>query len=277
MFEGIKRRIRYYSARNQQRFEAKADPQVQIEQAIAESQDQHRRLKEQAASVIAQQKQTELQLNRTMNELEKTHRSTQQALTMADRAAKSGDTTKASSYTATAEALAARLLDLEHTADDLKTLHLQAAQAADQAKAAVQQNSVRLQKQLTERQQLLGQLDQARMQEQINTAMSALGESVGQDVPSFEEVRTKIEARYAKAKGVAELSTGSVESQMLEIEQATMRSEARDRLEEMRQQMALGTGTSSAGEIGQGDGTGTDTTPATEPATATAPQQEDQG
>jgi phage shock protein A len=273
MFEGLKRRIRYYSARSQQRFEAKADPQVQIEQAIAESQDQHRRLKEQAASVIAQQKQTELQLNRTMNELEKTHRATQQALTMADEATKSGDGTKAASYNATAEALAARLLDLEHSADDLKGLHLQAAQAADQAKAAVQQNAVRLQKQLTERQRLLGQLDQARMQEQINSAMSALGESVGQDVPSFEEVRAKIEARYAKAKGVSELSTDSVESQMLEIEQATMRSEARVRLDEMRQQMALSSGSASAGELGEGN-EAEDTAPATEPDSATAPNDQ---
>lgn len=273
MFEGIKRRIRYYSARSQQRFEARADPQVQIEQAIAESQDQHRRLKEQAASVIAQQKQTELQLNRTMNELEKTHRATQQALTMADEAAKSGDATKAASYTATAEALAARLIDLEHSTDDLKGLHLQAAQAADQAKAAVQQNSVRLQKQLTERQRLLGQLDQARMQEQINSAMSALGESVGQDVPSFEEVRAKVEARYAKAKGVAELSTGSVESQMLEIEQATMRSEARGRLDEMRQQMALGSGDSSAGELGEGH-SGADAAPAKDTAGVDAPDDQ---
>jgi phage shock protein A len=274
MFEGLKRRIRYYSARSQQRFEAKADPQVQIEQAIAESQDQHRRLKEQAASVIAQQKQTELQLNRTMNELEKTHRATQQALTMADEATKSGDGDKAASYNATAEALAARLIDLEHSADDLKGLHLQAAQAADQAKAAVQQNAVRLQKQLTERQRLLGQLDQARMQEQINSAMSALGESVGQDVPSFEEVRAKIEARYAKAKGVAELSTDSVESQMLEIEQATMRSEARVRLDEMRQQMALGSGGSSAGELGEGEGGEAEGTGATaEPGAAARPDE----
>ena len=35
--------------------------------------------------------------------------------------------------------------------------------------------------------------------------MTSLSESVGQDVPTFDEVRDKIEARYAKAKGMAEL------------------------------------------------------------------------
>jgi hypothetical protein len=84
-------------------------------------------------------------------------------------------------------------------------MQLQATQAANQAKSAVQQNSTALQQKLSERQKLLGQLDQAKMQEQLNSAMASLSESVGQDVPTFDEVRDKIEARYAKAKGLTEL------------------------------------------------------------------------
>ena len=76
-----------------------------------------------------------------------------------------------------------------------------------------------MQKKLAERQKLLGQLDQAKMQEQMNTAMAPLSETVGQDVPTFDEVRDKIEARYAKAKGMAELTEGTVENRMLEVEQ----------------------------------------------------------
>ena len=63
----------------------------------------------------------------------------------------------------------------------------------------MQQNSVALQKKLAERQKLLSQLDQAKMQEQMNKAMASLNETVGDDVPTFDEVRDKIEARYAKA------------------------------------------------------------------------------
>ena len=116
---------------------------------------------------------------------------------------------------------------------------LQATQAADQAKAAVQQNSLALQKKLAERQKLLSQLDQAKMQEQLNTAMATLSESVGQDVPTFDEVRDKIEARYAKAKGMAELQGQTVENRMLEIEQATANTEAKGRLDEMRVELGL--------------------------------------
>ena len=40
-------------------------------------------------------------------------------------------------------------------------------------------------------------------------------------MPTFDEVRDKIEARYAKAKGIAELGDSAVEGRMIEIEQAT--------------------------------------------------------
>ncbi|HKY67900.1 MAG TPA: PspA/IM30 family protein, partial [Acidimicrobiales bacterium] len=90
------------------------------------------------------------------------------------------------------------------------------------------------------------QLDQAKMQEQMNSAMSSLSETVGQDVPTLNEVRDKIEARYAKAKGMAELTENSVESRMLEVEQASMNSEAQARLAQIRSQLGLAAGSDTA-------------------------------
>ena len=239
MWNAIKRRWKYLTAKLSGRWEENADPKVQLEQAMAEAQEQHRRLVEQAASVIANQKQTELQLNRSMQELERTNSSTRQALSMANDAAKRGDTAKATEYNQTAEAFANRLIVTEKRVEDLKNMHLQATQAAQQAKAAVQQNANLLQGKLAERQKLLSQLDQARMQEQLNSAMSTLSQTVGQDVPTFDEVRTKIEAQYAKALGTAELSGQGVDARMLEIEQASITTEAQLRLEHMRGQMGL--------------------------------------
>jgi phage shock protein A len=77
------------------------------------------------------------------------------------------------------------------------------------------------------------------MQEQMNKAMSSLSEAVGQDVPTLNEVRDKIEARYAKAKGMAELTESSVEARMLEVEQASINSEAQARLAQIRSQLGL--------------------------------------
>src|SRR5438046_902490 len=135
MIKLFRRTWRYITAALTGKFNEVADPKVQLEQAITEAQDQDRRLKEQAANVIANQKQAE-------------------------------------------------------------------------------------------RHKLLWQLDQAKMQEQMNKAMASLSQTVGQDVPTFDEVRDKIEARYAKALGAADLQNATVESSMLEIERAQMDVEA---------------------------------------------------
>jgi phage shock protein A len=239
MIKYLKRQWAYWTAKMTGRFNERADPKVQLEQAMQEAQEQHRRLREQAANVIANQKQTELRLNRALEELGRVNGNARQALVMASDAEKKGDAAKATEYNAAAEAFANRLIALERDVDDLKALSLQSAQAADQAKAAVQQNATALQRKLSERQKLMSQLDQAKMQEQMNKAMASLSATVGEDVPTFNEVRDKIEARYAKAKGMSELTETSVESRMLEIEQAAANSEAQTRLDEMRVQLGL--------------------------------------
>ena len=253
MGKALKRMWRYLTAALTGKFDELADPKIQLEQAIAEAQEQQRRLKEQAANVIANQKQTEMRLNRVMEELEKVNGSAQQAVVMAAEAEQRGDATKAMDYNRAAESFANRLIALEREAEDLKQLHLQATQASDQAKAAVNQNAMVMQRKLSERQKLLSQLDQAKMAEQMNKAMSALSETVGTDVPTFDEVREKIEARYAKAQGVSELSSQSVESRMLEVETAQMDTAAQARLSEIRAKMGIAASPATASETPAGE------------------------
>ena len=239
MIKLLRRIGRYITAALGGKFNEVADPKVQLEQAIIEAQEQHRRLKEQAANVIANQKQTEMRLNRSMEELESVNTKARQAVMMADDAQKKGDTAKATEFTHAAESFAGRLISIEKEVESLKQLHLQATQASDQAKNAVQQNSMVLQKRLSERQKLLSQLDQAKMQEQMNRAMNSLTEQVGQDVPTLEEVRDKIEQRYARAVGASELQGATVESRMLEVEQAAMDTEAQSRLSQIKAQLGI--------------------------------------
>jgi phage shock protein A len=275
MIDVIKKRWRYFTTKTDVRFEENADPKIQLEQAIADAQDQHRRLVEQAANVVANQKQHELQLNRSMEELEKVNRSTRQALMMAQEASAKGDTERAREYNQTAEAFANRLIATENQVNDLKTLSLQSAQAADQARSAVQQNSLALQQKLAERQKLMSQLDQAKMQEQLNRAMSSLNQTVDSSAPSLDQVRAKIEARYAKAIGTSELGGQTMESRMLEVQQAAMGSEAKSRLDSMRAELGL---PSTAGELGAGSATNGESMsigPAAEEAPVEARPQEE--
>ncbi len=239
MLKTVRKWSKYYGKKADMALDERADPKVQLEQAIAEAQDQHRRLREQAANVIAAQKQTEMRLNRTMEEYERVQGNARQAVLMAHQAGEAGDQTKLTAYTSAAEAFANRLIVLDREVEDLKALALQSAEASDQAKAAVAQNASLLQKRIAERQKLLSQLEQAKMQEQLNTAMTSLSATVGGDVPTLEEVRQKIEGRYAKAKSMAELSGEGLDARMLEIEQATVNTEAQARLDQIRIEMGL--------------------------------------
>ena len=215
-----------------------ADPKVQIQQAIEDAQRQHAALSQQAAAVIGNQRQLEMKLNRQMSDVERLQASAKQALVLADEAKTKGDADKAAQYEQTAQVFATQLVSAEQQMEDLKAMHDQALQAAEQAKQAVEQNAMQLQTKLAERTKLLNQLDQAKMQEQIASSLKSMSSlSAPGTTPSLDEVRDKIEKRYANALGAAELSKGSVEGRMLEVEKSTLDMAGAARLDQLRAQM----------------------------------------
>lgn len=239
MFKLLRRTWKYLTAKLTGSFNEKADPKVQLEQAITEAREQDRRLREQAANVIANQKKGELQLNAKMEELEKLNAQARQALLMADDATKKGNAADATRYSSAAESIAGKLVQVEKDVESQKAMLLQSTQASDSAKNAVRQNSMLLERKIAEKSKLLSQLDQAKMQEEMNKAMAQMNQTLGEDVPTFEEIKDKIEARYAKASATAELNATSVDSSILEIEQATADVEAQSRLSQLRGELGL--------------------------------------
>ena len=239
MIKLVHRAWAYLTAALTGKFNEKADPKVQIEQAIIEGQENHRRLLEQATNVVANQKTSQLRLNAKMEELEKFNANARQAVRMADEAAKQGDAAKATQYTQSAEAFAGRLVAVETEVENLKQQVLASTKASDQAKSAVAQSSAALQKRVSEKSKLLSQLDQAKMQEQLNTTMGQLTQTIGTDVPTLDEVSKKIEERYAKAMAHSEIQGSSVESRMLEVEQASLNVEAQSRLSQIKAELGL--------------------------------------
>jgi phage shock protein A len=243
MFKAIKRWWKYLAMKLHVAHDELADPKVQLEQAIQEAKDQHKRLTEQAANVIANQKQAQGRLDRAVAEYEKAKASARQALVLADQEARSGNEDKATDFEGAAESFASKLLDLERQIGDFERQLLQATSAAEQAKSAVTQNSTLLTQRLAEKEQLLSQLDQAKMQEAMNKAVAQLTTTIGDDVPTFEDVRKKIDSRLARAESMAELNgmqvSTSTDGRMLEVERAQMSAEARARLSELRTELGL--------------------------------------
>src|SRR4051812_10756910 len=216
-----------------------ADPKVQIQQAIEDAQRQHQALVQQAAAVIGNQRQLELKLTRTMDEVQKYQASAKQALVLADKARAAGKEEEAQRYEQTAQTFATQLVASEQSMEDLKTLHDQALNAAGQARRAVENNAHLLQQKLAERTKLMSQLEQAKMQETVARSLESMSSLAAPgNVPSLDEVREKIERRYATAMGRAELASNSVEGRMLEVQKSTLDMAGSSRLDQIRASMA---------------------------------------
>ena len=178
---------------------------------------------------------------------------------LADKARADGDPAKAQQYEQTAQSLANQLVSSEQSVQDLKQLHDQALGAATQAREAVQNNSTMLEQKLAERSKLLSQLEQAKMQEQVAASLNQIsGMAAPGNTPSLEQVRDKIEQRYATALGQADLASNSTQGRMMEIRKATTDMAGSARLEEIRAQLhgdsapAVGSGQQPAAvEAGQ--------------------------
>jgi phage shock protein A len=229
---------KYMMAAFSSKIDEHADPKVQIQQAIEEAQRNHQALTQQAASVIGNQRQLEMKLNRQLGDVEKLQASTRQALVLADEARSKGDEQKAVEFENAAESFATQLVTAEQSIEDLKTLHDQSLQAAAQAKKAVERNSQMLQQKLAERTKLLSQLEQAKMQEQVSASLNQMSQLAAPgNTPSLEEVRDKIEKRYTTALGSAELAQNSVQGRMMEVQASTTQLAGHSRLEQIRSSM----------------------------------------
>ena len=228
---------KYLMALFDSKIEENADPKVQIQQAIEDAQRQHQELSQQAAAVIGNQRQLEMQLNRQLGDIEKLQGNVRQAIQLADKAKADGDATKAAEYENAAEAFAAQLVTAEQSVEELKVLHDQALQQAQAAKQAVERNSMTLQQKVAERTKLLSQLEQAKMQEKVADTLKSMDQLTAGTSPNLDQVREKIERRYANALGAAELAESSVQGRMAEIEGAGVQLAGHSRLEEIRAQM----------------------------------------
>jgi len=252
---------KYLTASANAQIDERADPKIQIQQAIEGEQQRHQSLANQAAAVLGNQRQLEMRLNRQLGEVEQLQSSAQQALALADQT-RASDPAKASEYEQAAQAFATQLVSAEQSMEDLKRSHDEALQAAEQAKGAVEQSRMRLQTILAERTKLLSQLEQAKMQEQVSASLKQVNElSAPGNTPSLGEVRDKIERRYANALGQAELAQNSVEGRMLEVQKATLDVAGASRLAQIRAgmgggaaggQQAVTGGSQPAGAIEQG-------------------------
>lgn len=240
MFRLILRTWHYTAAFLSQLFDARADPRVQIEQAIEEAKRQHSLLAEQAAAVIGNQRELQLKIARGNAELERLDLSTAKALRLADAARARGDVQGAAGYERTAQLLASQLAVAQSSLSDLVELHERAAAGAGAARRALDQNAFTLQRQMAERSKLLTELEAARMQERMADALAAIGTlAPAGSTPTLPQLREKIDRRIGRGAGRLEIARDGVESQLIEVERAVIDARGEQLLDEIRKREGL--------------------------------------
>jgi len=235
MLRLMRRTWNYFVAMLGRRLEDAADPEIQIEQAIEESKAQHARLVQQAAAVIGNERQLALRLSRMIDQVGGLRSSAREALVLGDEAGRSGELETAAKYEETAQSFAVALVSAESEMRDLKELHDRAIEGAAGAREAVETNALELRRQLTERTRLLSQLEQTKLQERMNASLMTMNSlAPASDQPSMEHVRDKIEQRYSRALGMAEISSTTIEVQRLTMHKASLDAEAERQLASLR-------------------------------------------
>ena len=227
---------KYMMSSFDKKIEDNADPKVQITQAAEAERQRHQEIQRQAAAIIGNRNQLEMQLGRLTSERDKITENTRQALANADQARAKGDEATAQKMESTAEVFATQLVNVEKELENTTQLHQQAVSAAEEAQRQAQQSQARYEQIKQDIRKLESQADQAKMQETASkTLQSMQGISEDPNVPTLDSVREKIEGRYANALGAQELAESSQAGRMAEI--STRDAAADMRLAEIRAQM----------------------------------------
>ena len=171
MFRIIRKYWKYLASKLDSLHAEHADPKVLLQQAITEATDQHRRLTEQAASVVAHHRRVHQRRERLIAEHARAQASLVHALRLIDQHRTSGDDAEADRLTAASEAVATRLLATEQEVARSEQDLIDATRAADAAKEAVARNGHQLLQRVNERDRLLSDLDRAKMQEEVNATI----------------------------------------------------------------------------------------------------------
>ncbi|AKE42181.1 phage shock protein A (PspA) family protein [Corynebacterium kutscheri] len=238
---------KYLTSSLDMKIDENADPMVQIQQAANEAKKQHEVIEKQATQVIGSRNQLAMKLDRLLKEQAALQDKARQAIQLSDQTQAAGDSAKAKELLNAAEIYASQLVSAEQQLEETKVLHQQAVQAAEQATEQVKQSEARLKEQLGQIDQLRTQVEQTKLHETTNKTMDSITElSVEKDVPSLDQVREKIERRYANAVGAQELMQATGRYEEVDLHGVDMK--AADRLAQIRAELSgeLTAGTAQA-------------------------------
>jgi phage shock protein A len=215
------------------------DPEIEIQSAIDEAKARDQDLRNQAAKVIAHKTQLNSQIERAADSVGEAREMAKQALLKAEEGKSAGDEAAVTKWTQAAQSLAMKLQASENSLASLRGQYETATAQADEAKEAVQANAMKVQELSARRLEMLGSLEQAKMQEAVNNAVQSMSTSIADEGPNLDAIEDKIEQRKGLAMAKAELHEATPEGAEDELRRAVNMSEADAKLDEIRAELGL--------------------------------------
>lgn len=231
------------------------DPEIEINMAIDQAKKKNQDLRNQAANIVAHRTQLESKIEKAADQVGETREMAKQAILKAEESKAAGDTAGVAKWTNIAQAQATKLQAAENNLTSLKGQYGTAITQADEAKRAVQANAVKLQELSAKQMELLGALEQAKMQETVNAAVQSMSATLDDSLPTLESVEDKIEKRKAQAMAKAEIFEATPDGGEAELRQAMNEAQADAKLEELKAELGLTTG-GEATQAEAGEATG---------------------
>jgi phage shock protein A len=211
---------RYAQAKAESEFDARADPKVQLEQALAGMQEHHQDLQLAASHVLAQEKVAKMRLADLSSEEAKYTK-------LALGAKQQGNLDAARIFASKVAGLREQIQSLVGQIPQLEAV-------ASDARDAVQESADQLQEKFNEKGTILAQIDQANMQKEMAASLKQMSDlTQSNKVPSLDEIKQKVAGQYAEAQASSELSSTSPEVLEMHAHHAALTSEADQILAEL--------------------------------------------
>lgn len=222
----LKRFFRWIKAIFNRGMDKLEDPDIMLDQAKHEMQEALVQNREKAVQAITQK-------NRLQGMMDENAKKSQQYETMATQALKQGN-----------RDLARQLLREKATTDatveSLKGTLAQAIETVEQVKIAIKRQEEGVRKKTADALALKAQWKQAQIQDSITKALQGLtfeNEYEG----SFAAAKEKIANKQAEASARGEMFQGSVQGQMMDMEDAAMDSTADEELRKLEERLGMAT------------------------------------
>ena len=210
----------YAQAKADAEFDSRADPKIQVEQAMAGLNQHHHDLVAAASHVLAQEKLAKMRLEDL---------SAQEA-----KYTKSALAAKQQGNLEVARTFAFKIVSIREQSQALMAQIPQLEQAADDAREAVQESADQLQQKFNEKSSILAQVDQANMQKEMAASLQQVSDLTRtSNVPSFDELRQKVAGQLAQAQATTELNSTSPEVLEMHAHHTELNGEADDVLAQL--------------------------------------------